>query len=196
MKIYKDIKQQTPEWFALKLGKFGSTDAQAVANVGPGLDTLIFEKISELLTGKADSFCGNFDTERGNLLESEARNSFELETGKSVETVGLIELDEYTVCSPDGLVDDDALIEIKCPKDSVFVRYLVDGKVDTKYQWQMQHQLYVSDRDHIFYCVYNPNFKKSLIIKRIERDEKAIEKIKVGIETGKAMVKAMMEKLQ
>jgi exodeoxyribonuclease (lambda-induced) len=195
MNIYKDIDQRTDEWFKLRGSRFTASEGQAVANIGKGLETLVYKKVAFILTGKEEVGFHNADTDRGNLLEMKARNAYELETDNTVETVGFCELDEYVGASPDGFVGSDGLIEIKCKNDSKFVEEMLTDKIDSEHLWQCQFQLYVTDRLWVDYTVYNPNFKKSLIIKRIERDEKDIEKIKAGIETGKAMIKSMMEKL-
>ena len=187
--------QGSPEWFAERLGKLTGSEAQAISANGAGLKTLVNKLVAERLTGKAENGYTNADMERGKELEDEARNAYELETGNTVTKVGFCKLDEYVGSSPDGLINDDGGIEIKCFKDSSFVDYMFTGKVDTAYEWQCQFNLFVTGRKWWHYVVYNPNFKKSLIIKRLDRDEVAIEKIKAGIETGKAMIKAMLEKL-
>ena len=187
--------QGSPEWFAERLGKLTGSEAQAISANGAGLKTLVNKLVAERLTGKVENGYTNADMERGKELEEEARNAYELETGNTVTKVGFCKLDDDVGSSPDGLINDDGGIEIKCFKDSTFVDYMFTGKVDTAYEWQCQFNLFVTGRKWWDYVVYNPNFKKSLIIKRLDRDEIAIEKIKTGIETGKAMIKAMMEKL-
>ncbi len=185
MLIINDFKQRSEEWFAYKLGKFGASDAQAVASNGKGLETLCFAKVAERLTGKSSKEeYTNENLDRGNELEDLARNSVELEYGKTVQECGLVEMDKDTICSPDGLVGDDGMIEIKCPSDRVFLEFMYYKKIDTKYVWQMQMQMLVADRKWVDYCVFNPNFPKSLIVTRVVRDEEAIEKIRLGLEAG------------
>ena len=129
MKIH-NIDQNTPEWHALRLGKFTASNAQAIANNGKGLETLCFEKVAEILTGKAKESYTNDDMQRGNDLEEMARNSYELETGIVVKRVGFIEKSDRIGCSPDGLIAEDGLQEIKCKNDANFVRYLFDKKIN------------------------------------------------------------------
>jgi hypothetical protein len=191
-----NCQQNTPEWDLCRLGMLGASEAQAISANGAGLKTLVNKLVAERLTGKKENGYINADMERGHELEMEARNAYELETGNTVKEVGYCKLDEFTGCSPDGFIGDDGLVEIKNFKDSTFVDYMFTEKIDTGYEWQMQMQMYVTNRLWCDYVVYNPNFRKSLIIKRIERDFVAIEKIKAGLETGKAMIKAMMEKLK
>jgi predicted phage-related endonuclease len=187
--------QGSDEWFKERLGKLTASEAQAISANGAGLKTLVNKLVAERLTGKVENGYTNADMERGKELEDEARNAYELETGNTVTKVGFCKLDEDTGSSPDGLIGENGGLEIKCYKDSSFVDYMFTQKIDTGYEWQCQFNMFVTERDWWDFAVYNPNFKKSLIIKRINRDDQAIEKIKAGIETGKAMIKAMMEKL-
>jgi len=196
MKIYKELKQGTDEWFGVRLGKFTASHAQAIGNNGRGLTTLIMENVAEILTGKMKDQYTNADIERGNELESMARSFYEVQTGNIVQEVGFVELDEHTGCSPDGLVGDDGLLEIKCINNTKFVYMLLYSKVDPKYMWQMQMQMHVTGRKWCDYVVYNPNFKDPLIIKRVKRDDEKIEQIKVGLENGVKKLKEVLDKIR
>jgi len=191
-----NCQQNTPEWDICRLGMLTCSEAQAISANGLGLKTLVNKLVAERLTGKKENGYQNADMERGRLMESEARNVYELETNNTVTKIGYCKFDDYIGGSPDGLVGNDGLVEIKCFKDSTFVDYMFTGKVDTGYEWQMQMQMYITDRKWCDYVVYNPNFEKSLIIKRINRDVQAIEKIKYGLDIGKSLIKLMIEKLK
>lgn len=195
MKLYRDIEQGTPEWHALRAGRFTASDAQSIGAEGKGLETLAFEKVAEIKTGKSKESYTNDDMERGHQLEAEARNSYEIETGNTVEQIAFAELDEMIGASPDGLVGEDGLIEIKCPSDVVYTRYLYTGDVDPKYYAQMQMQMYVTGRKWCDYVVYNPNFERSIVIKRVEIDENAQYKIQHGLKAGVELVKKILEKI-
>jgi len=195
MQIY-NFEQGSEEWFKVRLGKLTASNAQAIASNGAGLDTLIFEKVAELMTGKMKESYTNIDIERGNELEKMARNSYELETGIIVKQVGFIELNEFVGCSPDGLIAEDGLQEIKCKNDSNFARFLYDRKIDTEHVWQMQMQLFVTGRQYVDYVLYNPNFPKPIIITKVMRDEVSISKLNVGIMTGVAKIKSILEKIK
>ena len=192
--IIHNFQQGTQEWLKCRLGKFGGTDAQAVQTNGKGLETLCFQKVADLMIGKPQETYTNTDMERGKELEASARLLYELKTGNQVLEVGYCELDEFTGCSPDGLVTDDGLIEIKCPSDRVFIEYLYSGKVDKKYYWQMQMQMFVTNRKWCDYVLYNENLDR-IEIERIERNEKDIEKLKEGLKTGITKIKEIMEKI-
>lgn len=194
--IVHNLEQGTKEWLKLRLGKFTASTASAIKTNGKGLETLIFEKMAELLTQKQLTNFKSDAMERGNELEAEAREIYELTTGLSVKEVGFCELNEFVGASPDGLVGEDGLVEIKCPIPKTFVKYLVSGKVDPKYYAQMQFQLYVTDRKFCDYVVYHPDFPNPVITKKIERDEAFIEKIRIGLESGIRKLNELMEKIK
>ena len=197
MKIYEDLQQNTPEWLAVRLGKFTASDATAIGNSDPGLLTLCFEKAAEILTGKIAEGYTNGDIERGHELEEMARNSYELKTGVQVKQVGFIEADEMVGCSPDGLIKEDGMQEIKCKNDVNFARFLFDRKIDPAHEWQMQMQLLVSGRQWVDYVLFNPNFgDRSTIITRIARDESKIKKLEAGLAKGKEQLAAILAEIK
>lgn len=195
MKIYDQVEQGTPEWLQLRLGKFTASDAQAIATNGKGLETLVFAKAAEILTGKLQESYTNADMERGNELEEMARNSYELETGIVVKRVGFVEKSERIGCSPDGLIGEDGLQEIKCKNDPLFVRYLVERTVDSAHNWQMQMQMLITERKWCDYVIFNPNFEKSVIVTRVERDEVQIEKLRMGLEKAQEDLERILAKI-
>lgn len=136
--------------------------------------------------------------ERWVELEEFARSMYELETGNTVEEVGFIEYNEYVGCSPDGLVWEDGMIEIKCVKDINHFKMILNGEseIESKYIWQMQMQLLISERKWADYVSYNPNYKKSLIIFRIYPDEKKFEALKEGFVYGEKKIKEIKSLLQ
>lgn len=194
MKII-DVKQGTPEWLALKLGKFGGTDATAVASNGKGLETLCFEKVAEILTGRSKDNYTNPDMERGNEFENIARSSYEIKTGNLVTQIGYCQLNDYVGVSPDGFIGDDGLVEIKCPNDSNFIRFLYEKKPASNYIWQMQHQMFVTDRKWCDFVVFNDNLNKMEVL-RIERNEQSIERLRLGLDQGVTKVQEILERIR
>lgn len=187
MKLH-NLKQGTPEWFEVRKGKLTASNAQAIATGGKGLETLVYEILAEKYSSAEPINYTNADMERGHKLEEQARQMYELENGLKIIQVGFAELDEFTGASPDGLIGEDGLIEIKCKKDSVYIRALIEGGIDSKYEWQMQMQMLVTDRKWVDFVDYNPNFTKSMNITRIVADPKKQEKLREGIEKGKTLL--------
>jgi len=190
MKIHQ-MEQGSEAWFEIRKGKLTGSHAQAIAASGKGLETLCYEILAQQYSSGEREYYTNKDLERGHELEDLAINAYEMETGKKVEKVGFIELDEDAGVSPDGLVDEDGLVEVKSPNDVNYFRVFIEKKIDTKYEWQCQMQLFVSGRKYCDIIFYNPNFKRSLFIHRFTPDPEKFAKIKAGIEAGKQQIAAL-----
>lgn len=194
MKIH-NCQQGTEEWLACRLGKLTASVAQTIATAGKGLETLCLEKTAEILTGKMEETFKSDAMIRGNELEAEARAIYELETGKTVNQIGFYEDNEFVGVSPDGLVGEDGLVEIKCFGAKHYTEYLLNGKIDPKYYAQMQMQMLVTNRQWCDYVVYNPDFKNCIQIKRVIPDFEVMDKISNGLIIGCEMIKRNLEKL-
>lgn len=195
MKIYDELPQHledgspNPDWLSLRAGKFTGSDFSVMLGNGETKRKMILEKATEHILGKPcnkDHYV-SADMLRGIELESVARQLYIEETFNDVKEVGFIEKDEYCGCSPDGLVADDGIIEIKCPKDTVFVEQKINGKIKPEYYIQIQYNLYISERKWCDYIAYNENFP--ILIRRYERDEEMIKNIEELLKDGIKKVK-------
>ena len=193
MKYYYEVEQRSDEWFQAKIGKMSASNADTILANGKGLETYIYSLMAEYYSKGEKEHYTNADIERGILLEPEAKIEFEFYTGLEVREVGYVELNEYILASPDGLIGDDGLIEIKCPNDSIYFKLLLSNNIKPEYIAQMQMQMYVTDRQYCYFVSYNPNFEKSLYIKKINRDEEMIDKLKKGLERGTELIKEIKE---
>jgi len=179
--------QGSYEWLEDRKGKLTASNAQAISANGKGLETYVYTLLSEKYSSNNEKYT-NEDMERGNELEAMARKLYELEKDVEIKEVGFIEMDEFSGASPDGLIGEDGLVEIKSPNDKNHFFIVSTEKIETKYIWQMQMQMLVTDRKWCDFVSFNPNFEKELVIIRVERDEKKIEKLKIGIEVGKELI--------
>lgn len=195
MKVHKELKQGSPEWFEVRKLKMTASHAQAIGNNGAGLKTYIEELLAEYFSSAEKEHISNEHTERGNELEPEARALYELENNVFVEEVGFIEHTKHSGVSPDGLISDNGLLEIKCPSDKNYLKQLVNPAIPSAYMWQMQMQMLISEREWCDYMIYNPNFKKDYVVTRVLPDEKMQEKLKTGLESGEKTIIEMVEKL-
>lgn len=195
MQIIRGIQQGSDEWFALRRGVMTASHAQAIANAGKGLESYILELMADYYA-KSSDFYTNADMERGNELEASARLVYELENNTTVEEVTFVKIDDFIGCSPDGLVGDDGLVEIKCPNNKNYFLIMLDPKnIDTKYVWQMQMQMLVTGRKWCDYVAYNPNFEKHYTTYRFEADEEKHEKLRNGFQVGKKQILELIEKI-
>jgi len=118
------------------------------------------ELAGDLFAGQAvNQWSGNCYTEYGHEMEEESRLAYEMETGHDVEQVAFIEDDlQRCLASPDGLVGDNGLVEIKnLPKKHVaaLIYYAKNGRIPTDYMAQLQMQLYVSQREWVDMFYYS-----------------------------------------
>ena len=192
MKIY-NFEQRTEDWYNIRKGKMTASNAETIIANGKGLETYIYNLMAEYYSSAEKENYINADMQRGIDLEPEAKIEFQFYTGLDIKEVGCVELNEYILASPDGLIGDDSLIEIKCPNDSIYFKLLLSNNIKPEYIAQMQMQMYVTNRQYCYFVSYNPNFEKSLYIKKISRDEEMIEKIKKGLERGTQLIKEIKE---
>ena len=192
MKIH-NFEQRTEDWYNIRKGKMTASNAETIIANGKGLETYIYNLMAEYYSSAEKENYINADMQRGIDLEPEARLEFEFYTGLDVQEVGFVEYNDFIGVSPDGLIGDDGLIEIKCPNDSIYFKLLLSNNIKPEYIAQMQMQMYVTDRQYCYFVSYNPNFEKSLYIKKINRDEEMIEKLKKGLERGTELIKEIKE---
>lgn len=110
--------------------------------------------------------------DRGTGLEPDARRYYELQRDMTVQQVGFLvhESGRYGA-SPDALVGEAGLLEIKCPTPPVHVGYLL-STIGDEYKPQIQGQLLVSGREWVDFLSFNPDLPPALV--RVHRDEKFI----------------------
>lgn len=193
-----NVEQGSPEWFTLRLQyPLTASEAQAIGNQGKGLETLVWEKLSEKYSS-AEKICfTNKDLERGKELEPLAREMYELETGNKVEIIGFVTnegVSKVGGASPDSFCNEDGLVEIKCFADTKHFQMVVDYKksgtfsIEKQYVWQMQMQMLFTGKAWCDFTAYNPNYDVPLLIQRVHADEKMQEEIKKGLEIGEKLI--------
>lgn len=177
------MEQRSPEWFQARLGKVTASriaDIMATTKSGPAAsrENYAVELALQRLTGVLEESYTNAAMQWGVDKEPEARAAYESVEEVFVTEVGLI--DHPTIpmsaASPDGLVGDFGLIEIKCPKSATHLATLRSGKPDMKYIYQMQWQMACTGRSWCDFVSYDPRFpeKHRLFMARVLRDEKMI----------------------
>ena len=198
--VIHNVEQRSEEWHALrKQYPLTASEAQAIANNGKGLETLIWDKLSKRYSSAPDEEYTNEHIERGIELEEQARSLYELETGETVRTVGFVTNESVSPvagASPDGLVNGDGLLEIKCPSDTKFFRMLVEGiEVEAQYGWQVQMQMLLTGRKWCDLVLYNPNFKQSFLSVRLDADATMQKEIVEGLKKGEAIISEIEQQL-
>lgn len=181
------IEQGSQEWLALRAGKVTASRVSDVmsAITTAGYKNYLADLVVERLTGnKTESFT-NAAMQWGVEQEPIARAEYEVKTGRFVDQIAFCEhktIDMFG-CSPDGLVGDDGLIEIKCPNTATHIDYVMADKVPTKYIPQIQCQLAVTGRKWCDFVSFDPRLPDGLqiLIVRLERDDEYIEKLEARV---------------
>lgn len=197
MKVLQIINclQKSDKWFELRAKRMTVSHAQAIGTCGKGLNTYITNKLAEYYSSAEKENYSNADIERGVELEDIAGSLYAWEHNHVIQKVGFVIYNDYVGCSPDLFVDKDGLGEIKCPNDTTYFNLLVNEKIDTKYEWQIQGQLLVCEKKWCDYIVYNPNFEQNLFVKRVYPDQKKFAKLKEGFEIGEKLIKEIEAKV-
>lgn len=160
-----DTEQGSSEWFAMRRGVITATRAQALLEKGKGGGFLktrehaIAEIAMERLNHSGKPQATGAALRRGHEFEDEAIDTYIFQTGQMVDKCGFMLHGEYDVfgCSPDGLVGQRGMVQIKVPTSVLkHVEYLETGSHVTEYQHQLFHEMYVADREWTDIVSYNP----------------------------------------
>ncbi|WP_449236008.1 YqaJ viral recombinase family protein [Aggregatibacter kilianii] len=180
--ITLDCEQGSEEWLAARLGIPTATGFEnivtATGKKSASYIKYMAELIEESILGGGDTFKSGF-MERGNQLEPQARAAYEFLTGNDVIQVGGVYLNEdrEVMVSPDGLIPNlKKGLEIKCPKMSTHIRYLLEGGVPAEYVIQVQANLWVTGYETWDFVSYCPEYQKqTLYLFTAARDEKLMK---------------------
>ena len=186
------IKQGTDEWHNARLAKVTASRLSAVmAKTKSGYSATrknyMMELICQKLSGQREESYTNTAMQRGNDLEPIARGAYEADKGVFVDEVGLIlhpaEID--FAASPDGLVGNDGLVEIKCPNTATHVEFLQSGKIDNRYILQMYAQMLCTGRRWCDFVSFDDRLPEKLSFKcvRLDLDEGKASEILVEIKS-------------
>ena len=183
-----EIIQGSDEWLALRAGRVTASrvaDVVAKTKTGWGASRANYmaELIAERLTGAPAEKFTNAAMQWGTDKEPEARTAYEFMAGVDVVQVGFVHHPRIAMsgCSPDGLVDDDGLVEIKCPNTATHLDTLLGRTVPGKYITQIQWQLACTGRQWCDFVSFDPRMPAhmQLFVSRVMRDDAAI----AGLET-------------
>jgi len=184
------MPQRSDEWFTHRLGRVTASriaDVMAQTKSGPGAarKNYLADLVAERLTGEARETFTNAAMQWGTDWEPQARAAYEFITDAEVHEVGFIDHPAIGMagCSPDGLVGDDGMVEIKCPNTATHIDTLLTGKIDGKYHKQMQFQLACAGRAWCDFVSFDPRLpaEMQLWVNRAERDEAVIAEIEDAV---------------
>lgn len=180
------IEQGSPEWFAQRLGKVtASRVADVIAKTKTGYstsrDNYMAQLVCERMTGTVAESYTNSAMQHGIDNEPLARAAYESIKDVLVDEVAMITHPtiEMAGASPDGLVEDDGLVEIKAPQTNTHIDTLLSQTVPGKYITQMQWQMACTGRKWCDFVSFDPRMPEDLrlFIKRVDRDDKLIAEL-------------------
>jgi putative phage-type endonuclease len=175
MKIIK-CEQGSPEWYVIKCGIPSASNFDKIVTTkgtpSKQRTKYLYKLAGEKIAGVTEENYQNATMARGSEMEPEARRLYEIAKDVEVEQVGFCISGDYGA-SPDGLVGEHGLVEIKCPIASTHVGYLLKDVVPTDYYQQLQGQLLVTGRQWVDFVSYYPGIKPLII--RVDREDKFID---------------------
>jgi putative phage-type endonuclease len=197
------MEQRSEEWFQARLGKVtASRVADVLAKIKSGESAsrrnYKIQLVSERLTGEKQETYINQAMQDGIDREFYAREKYVQQFGE-VEEVGFVKHPTLEAgASPDGMVGDDGLLEIKCPMGTTHTETLMTQEVPSKYIPQIQFQLRCTGRKWCDFVSYNPMFPEHLqvFVKRVEADEVYQMELDKEIEAFLLEVQTIIDRLK
>lgn len=184
------MEQRTDEWFSARLGCVTASRTADVMSKTKSGDSArranyMAQLITERLTGQVSESFTSAAMQWGTDTEPQARAAYEFYTGESVEETGFVTHPTiaYFGASPDGLVGDAGLIEIKCPNTATHIDTLLAEKVPTKYVTQMHVQMICTGRDWCDFVSYDPRLPPdmSFWMQRVDRNDDLCDQIETEV---------------
>jgi hypothetical protein len=198
--IRYDCEQGTAEWQELRLAiptasRFDEIMTPKTMKYSESAKKYAWELIAEAILGyPVEEAAKSGFMVRGTVLEKKAVDFYEMQCDVDTEKVGFIMRDDRrTGCSPDRLVGNDGLLEIKVPSAKQHIGYMLDDD-GLMYRCQAQGQLWIAEREWIDVESHNPEL--GTIIFRVERDDQFIKALAAAVRQFLGVVDDMKDKLQ
>jgi hypothetical protein len=184
LQIY-DCEQGSPKWHTCRLGiptasKFHTVMAQGRAKGSPSVTRrdYMLDLIGEQMTGQGVESYTNAHMERGKAMEADARNLYAMLKDAEPQQVGFMRRWDAGA-SPDSLIGDDGLLEIKTRLPRLQLGLILDGGLPSEHRAQVQGQLWISGSAWCDFLAYWPGLPVHIV--RVERDEPYIETIAAAV---------------
>lgn len=199
MKII-ECEQGAPEWKAARCGIPTSSNFDKIVTTkgepSKSREKYLLQLAGESITGVSEETYQNAAMQRGTEMEPEARQAYEFISGSEVKQVGIYLTTGKFICgaSPDGVIGDDGLLEIKCPSMAVHVGYLLSNALPLDYYQQVQGQLFVTKRKWCDFFSYYPGLRPLLV--RVHPDKDFVKSLAIELEIFCASLKEITEKIR
>jgi len=197
--------QGSAEWLDIHRGKITASRIADVLAVlkkgGEGADRRNYriEQIAERLTGRSEDHYVSPEMEWGTEFEPVARSAYEIATNSIVDTVGFVlhPTFDYAGSSPDGLVNEDGGLELKCPKTTTHIKWLDEGIVPEEHQAQCLWNMACCERNWWDFMSFDPRMPAGarVFIVRMLRDDERIAAMEAEVLKFNGEVEAVIERL-
>lgn len=201
IEIYRDLEQGSPEWLQARAGIATASEFATLLvkgkgpyGLGAGAVTYAYEKAGEIITGQPAPNFTSFEMERGKVWEAEVAAQYEFINDVHIERVGFMRRNRIGY-SPDGLVGENGLIEIKTHQPKKLIGMLLDAEFPSDHRWQAVGGLMVSCREWIDLVGYwpgLPHLNRRLYREQVEKD---IEQLDDALQRFNAFVDEIVAKI-
>lgn len=175
---FAGVEQGSEEWLKIRLGKVtasGVADvlAKTKSGVSASRGNYLIKLALQRVTGVVEEGFTNDAMQWGIDNEAQARVAYEVKSNNFVDQIAFV--DHPTIAwfgaSPDGLINDDGLVEIKCPNSATHWSYIKAGEPPMKYYIQMQAQMACTGRQWCDFVSFDPRMpdRSKLFVKRVMR---------------------------
>lgn len=187
--------QNTPEWHLARAGIPTASKFATVLAKGEGKTRAKYMRqlAGEIITGQPMEGFSNAHTERGHVMEPEARELYAFATDTAPEQVGFVRNGQKG-CSPDSLIGDEGMLEIKTKIPDLLIECLERNEFPREHRAQCQGALWVAEREWIDIVVYWPAMP--VFIKRAHRDEEYIANLAGEIDRFNDELAALVERIR
>lgn len=200
-----EIVQGSPEWFAARLGKvtasrIGDVTGKTKSGYGAARAAYMVELIAERLSGQAADGFQSPAMRWGVENEPDARRAYEFRTDTDVVQVGFVPHPTIGLsgASPDGLVGDEGLLEIKAPNTATHIETLLSKQAPAKYLPQMDWQMACTGRAWCDFVSYDPRLPEDVrfFTCRVERSDERIAELEREVEAFLAELELKITQLK
>lgn len=194
-----DCEQNSEEWLKARMGIPTASEFSTVMAKGRGggdsktRQTYLYKLAGEIITGQPMESFTSVHTERGHAMEAEARSAYEFMVDADCQRVGFIRSGRKGA-SPDSLVGDAGLIEIKTKLPHLVIEALLRGEFPPEHKAQCQGQLWVSEREWVDIAVYWPGMP--LFVTRAVRDEPYIRELSGAVDQFNAELDMIVDRVR
>lgn len=195
------MQQRSSEWFAARIALVSASRISDVMAKGKGITRTSYmtQLITEKLTGQPTETFVTREMQWGIDQEDAARAWAGAKLGEMVQEVGFIRHPTLEAgASPDGLIGDDAVLEIKAPASHTHLDWILTDTIPSKYIQQLQWQLACTQRKIGWFCSFDPRMPANLQcwLKRVERDDQLIAELEEEVKAFTAEMQSKIKQLE